>query len=64
MDFTITLAAARVNANLTQQELGSKLGVDRSTIMAWEQGKRIPNAKQLKTLCEICNIPQQYIFLP
>jgi DNA-binding XRE family transcriptional regulator len=34
----ITLAAARVNAGLTQEEMGKKIGVDRRVIISWENG--------------------------
>ena len=35
----ITLKAARVNANLTQQEVSDKLGVSKHTITNWETGR-------------------------
>lgn len=43
----ISLAAARVNAKLTQKELAMMCGVSESTVIAWESGKRYPNAKML-----------------
>lgn len=35
----ISLKAARVNANLNQQEVSDKLGVSKHTITNWETGK-------------------------
>lgn len=43
----ISLAAARVNAKLTQKEFAEKCGVSESTVIAWEAGKRYPNVKML-----------------
>lgn len=46
----ISLAAARVNAGLTQKELAEKCGVSESTIINWESGKSLPNMRKLNTL--------------
>lgn len=46
----ISLAAARVNAELTQKELAEKCGVSESTIINWESGKSLPNVKMLGPL--------------
>ena len=46
----ISLAAARVNAELTQKELAEKCGVSESTIINWENGKCLPNVKMLGAL--------------
>lgn len=43
----MSLAAARVNAKLTQKELADKVGVSESTIVAWESGRRYPNVRML-----------------
>mgnify|MGYP000852019157 CR=1 FL=1 len=60
----ISLAAARVNANLTQAEVAEKLHVAKPTIISWEKGKTAPRHDQLKRLCEIYKIPIDYIFVP
>jgi len=60
----ISLAAARVNANLTQTELAHKLGVHTSTIKNWEKGKTSPESRYLKQIGELAGIPMDYIFLP
>lgn len=46
----ISVAAARVNAGLTQKELAEKCGVSESTIINWENGKRLPNVGKLEAL--------------
>lgn len=60
----ISLAAARVNANLTQAEMAIKLGVHRTTVYNWENGKTSPDSAQLKKIGELSHIPTDYIFLP
>lgn len=46
----ISLAAARVNANLTQKEFARLCKVSESTVIAWEGGKRYPNVKKLNDI--------------
>ena len=61
----ITLAAARVNARLTQKEVGDRLGVSNKTICSWENGKSFPDAQQIDMLCELYGISyDNIIFLP
>lgn len=60
----ITLEACRVNANLKQQELADKIGVSRTTICNWENGKTSPTSVQLQKISEITGIPINFIFLP
>ena len=62
--FKISLAAARVNAGLTQAETGEKMGVTKRTIINWEKGIVNPNAASLNMLSLIYKIPVDYIFLP
>ena len=64
MSYQISLKAARVNANLTQKEVASRLSVSNKTIINWETGKSSPRADQLRTLCEYYQIPIDFIFLP
>lgn len=46
----ITLKAARVNKNLTQEEAGKILGVTKYTVGNWENGKSYPDADQIKKI--------------
>lgn len=69
VDFTlekiqISLAAARVNAKLTQEEVARKMHVSKQTIVNWENGKVIPKPAQFNMMCEIYCMPCNYIFLP
>lgn len=61
----ITLAAARVNAGLTQKAVGDRLGVSNKTVCSWENGKSFPDAPQIDMLCELYGISyDNIIFLP
>lgn len=60
----ISLAAARVNAKMTQVEAAKELNVTKQTIVNWEKGKIIPGAMQLDCLSRLYKIPVNNIFLP
>lgn len=62
--FQISLAAARVNAGFTQQELADKMGVSNVTIVSWEKGKIEIKPAQLAYFCQLCGIKPEFIFLP
>lgn len=46
----ISLKAARINANLTQQEVADKIKVSKHTIINWEKGKTRIGYAHLKVL--------------
>ena len=60
----ISLAAARVNAGLTQSDVAKKMKMNKQTICNWETGKIIPKPAQLEMMCRIYNMPADNIFLP
>ena len=60
----ISLAAARVNAGLTQEAAAKKMGVTKQTIINWEKGKVVPGIPEMEMLSKIYSMPQDYIFLP
>ena len=60
----ITLAAARVNAGLTQAEVAEKMHINKQTIVNWEKGKITPKPAQFEMMCNIYNIGKDYILLP
>lgn len=62
--FQISLAAARVNAEMTQDEVANALNVSRNTIIKWESGKVIPRTPQLMALSQVYHIPIEAISLP
>lgn len=60
----INLAAARVNANLTQEQAAEAVKVSRTTLINWEKGKTKIPFTSLVALCSIYDVPVDYIFLP
>ena len=62
--FQITLAAARVNAGLTQDDVAKALKVGKQTIVSWEKGNSEPKMSQCRLLSDLYKMPLDYIFLP
>ena len=60
----ISLAAARVNAGLTQEDVAREFHVSKNTIVNWEKGKVIPKPAEFEKLCRTYQIPADNIFLP
>ena len=60
----ISMAAARVNANLTQAALAELMGVTRATVINWENGKTAPGIPETKLFASIVGIPYDHIFFP
>ncbi len=59
--FKITLAAARVNAGMTQDDVTKALNVSKTTIVNWESGKTIPATDKALALAELYRIPLELI---
>ena len=62
--FKISLAAARVNAKMTQREAAEKMHVSNKTLNNWENGRADIPFAALETLSRIYGIPKEYIFVP
>lgn len=60
----ISLAAARVNAGMTQEQAAKKMKVSKQTIVNWEKGKAEPKISQINELCDLYKIHLDNIFLP
>lgn len=60
----ISLAAARVNAELNQEEAAKMLGVTAKTLRGYEQGKVAIPAITLRKAAKLYNIPEDMIRLP
>lgn len=63
-NFKISLAACRVNAGLTQQELCEILKISPTTWMYWETGKKEPRFSAVMKLSELSGVPMDYINVP
>ena len=61
----VSIKAARVNANLTQDAFAKKIGVGVKTIQNWESGSSSPRADKMPEICKVlgCKI-DDIIFLP
>lgn len=60
----ISLAAARVNAKMTQEEAAKRMKIGKRTIINWEKGASIPSFSDMSMLSQIYGIPVDNIFLP
>ncbi len=63
-EFQISLAAARVNAKMTQEDVAKVMRKSKATIVNWEKGKVVPGIPELEMMSRLYGIPQDYIFLP
>ena len=63
-EFKISLAAARVNAGLTQLDVAHELHINKQTVVNWEKGKTKIGFAQFEMLCRLYEVPRDYIFLP
>ena len=59
----ITLAAARVNAGLSQQDAAKALGVSVATLQNYESGKTVPQWGTVQKIETVYNFPADFIFL-
>lgn len=57
----ISLAAARVNADLTQKEAAKKLKINVSTLQNYETGKTCPNWDMIHRMESLYGIPMDYL---
>lgn len=57
----ITLKAARVNAGLTLQEAAKKLGIAYQTLSRYENNSGSVRQDMLKKMCELYNMPSEFI---
>lgn len=53
----ISLAAARVNANMTQDDTAKEMKVSKTTVVNWEKGKIIPSFASLQLLANLYEVP-------
>lgn len=56
-----SLAAARVNAGLSQKEAAEKLGISNKTLCSWENYQTYPSADMVPKICELYGIPYDQI---
>lgn len=65
MQNKLTIKAARVNVNLTQEELAKAVGVSKDTVGKWERGLSFPSVLKIPLLERALNVRyEDIIFLP
>lgn len=57
MSFPEQLKSARMAAGLTQAEMASELGVDKTTYSGYETGRRQPDVNRLRQLIDLLDVP-------
>lgn len=62
-NYKISMAAARVNAKMTQEDVAKEMKVSKQTIVNWENGKVMPKPAQFEMYCRIVEAPEDFIFL-
>lgn len=60
----ISLKAARINANLTQENVAKKMKKSKVTINNWENGKTEIDYGNLTELCRLYSVTMDDIILP
>lgn len=60
----ISLAAARVNAGMTQLDVAREMSLNKQTIVNWEKGRVTPKPAQVEMMCRLYGIDVDNIFLP
>jgi len=57
----ISLAAARVNAKMTQEDVAKLLRVSKNTVVNWEKGESEPKIFQARVLSKAFKMPLENI---
>lgn len=61
-DFASRLRRLRREAGLTQDELGDRLEVGRSSIANWERGLRAPSPLTVRSIALLFNVSTDYLY--
>ena len=56
MGIKISMAAARVNAGLTQKQVCEALNISKTTLVSYEKGRTIPDCKTGGDLAKLYNM--------
>lgn len=57
----ISLRAARVNANLSQEEAAQKIGICKATLQKYESGLSVPDWEKVEAISRVYDFPISYI---
>lgn len=59
--FQHVFKSLRIREDLTQEDIADKLGVTRSAIGNWEQGKREPDFEMSEKIADFFNVDMNYL---
>lgn len=62
INFENRLFELRKRNSLSQEQLGEILGVTKSVISDWENGKKFPTKRNLEKICDYFNVTISYLF--
>lgn len=60
-DFNNTLRSLRQQAELSQQELGDRLGISKSAVSMYERGERTPDLELLERMADFFDVDLTYM---
>lgn len=60
-EFSVVFKSLRQRERLSQQELGEKLGIAKSTISMYENGNREPDLETLEKIADFFNVDMNYL---
>lgn len=60
----LSFKAARVNSELSQQQVADMLGVAITTVRNWENGSTTPKLAQFVKLCNLYNVSMDNMQIP
>lgn len=58
----LKLREYREKSNLSQREIADRLNISQPYYWSWENGKGLPDAKQILELCEVFNCSPNDLF--
>jgi transcriptional regulator with XRE-family HTH domain len=58
---TELLRGLRLRRGWTQERVAAGLGVDRTTVVRWERGERLPSTEQIHTLCYLLGAHEEEV---
>ena len=58
----VNIKKLRMEKKITQTELAEKIGVKRSTVAAWETGKRSPDFENIGAVARFFGVPVDYLY--
>lgn len=55
------LKDARIKSGMTQDEAAEKMGIHKNSLINYEKGRRVPNARMIATFAEIYGVDSDWL---